>query len=142
MPFRRPQWAGVVGVICEVHHTFSRNKPPNQLFVAPGWHTRCGGALAMKIVASIEDIRAEFQRRINISTWGRGYCVGCPAPFPYRIVHDGVANWTAPVVTTKPGCEGFILEIIAATVRQGYDLPGQPLRGAIRDLLTSRKAPF
>jgi hypothetical protein len=46
----------------------------------------------MKTVASIEEIRAEIELRIDTSTWGRGYCVGCPAPLPYRIVHEGIAK--------------------------------------------------
>ena len=96
----------------------------------------------MKAVASIEDIRAEIQRRINTSTWGKGYCADCSAPIPYRILDDGIANWAANVAATpKPGCEGFLLEIIAS-VRRDYDLPAQPLKEAIADLLSSRKSPF
>jgi hypothetical protein len=43
--------------------------------------------------------------------------------------------------TERPGCEGFILEVIAA-VRQDYDLPAQPLNVAIARLLSSRKSSF
>ena len=96
----------------------------------------------MKTVASIEQLQTEIQRRINRSTWADGYCAGCSAPTPWRIAHDGVANWMAhPGSTERPGCEGFILEVIAA-VRQEYDLPPQPLNVAIARLLARRKAPF
>jgi hypothetical protein len=96
----------------------------------------------MKTVASVEDIRAEMQRRIDISTWVSGYCAGCPAPLPYRILDDGIANWTANVgATAKLGCEGLILEIIAE-VRRDYDLPPQPLGDAIAHLLSGPKSPF
>ena len=61
--------------------------------------------------------------------------------FPYRIPHDGIANWTAPVATAKPGCEGFILEVVAS-VRKEYDVPAQPFSEAIRDLFSGRKPPF
>ena len=94
----------------------------------------------MKTVAAIEDIRAEMQRRINVSTWGRGYCAECAAPPPYRIPHDGVANWTANVAaTTKRGCEGFLLEIIAS-MRHDYDLPPQMLRDVISHLIGGSKS--
>jgi hypothetical protein len=92
----------------------------------------------MKIIASIEDIRTELQRRIYVSTWGNGYCTDCTAPFPYRILHDGIANWTANVAATGSGCEGCLLEIIE-TMRREYDLPPQPLSGAIARLLSWRK---
>ena len=95
----------------------------------------------MKIVASMENIRAEIQRRIDDSTRGKAWCSGCSAPFPYRIVHDGIANWAAHVATAKPGCEGFILEVVAS-VRKEYDLPAQPFGEAIRDLFSGRKPPF
>jgi hypothetical protein len=89
----------------------------------------------MKIVASVEGIRAEMQRRINTSTWGKGYCADCSAPFPYRIPHDGIANWAANVAAmAKPGCEGFLLDVIAS-VREEYDLPSQSLGAVITDLL-------
>jgi hypothetical protein len=96
---------------------------------------------AMKILASIREIQAEVQRRIDVSTWANGYCVGCSAPTPWRIPHDGTANWMAhPGSTERHGCEGFILEVIAAVrkvleviaaVRKDYDLPPQPLSAAI-----------
>lgn len=96
----------------------------------------------MKVVASIEDIRAEMQGRIETSTWGRGYCADCSAPFPYRILYDGIANWTANVAATaKPGCESLLLEI-TASVRRDYDLPPQPLSDAIVQLLSGWKSPF
>jgi hypothetical protein len=96
----------------------------------------------MKTIASIEDIHAEMQRRIDASTWGRGYCSGCPAPLPYRIFDDGVANWSTNVAAAaRPGCEGFLLEIIAG-VRVDYDLPPQALEDTVADLLSGRKSPF
>lgn len=93
----------------------------------------------MKTIASIEDIRAEMQRRINTSTWGKGYCADCSAPFPYRIPYDGIANWAANVATTaKPGCEGFLLDVIAS-VRDEHDLPSQSLGAVITDLFAGRR---
>jgi len=95
----------------------------------------------MKILASIRVIQAEVQRRIDVSTWANGYCVGCSAPTPWRIPHDGTANWMAhPGSTERHGCEGFILEVIAA-VRKDYDLPPQPLSVAIAQL-GGRMAPL
>jgi hypothetical protein len=80
----------------------------------------------MKTVASIEEIQAEIQRRIACSDWASGYCAECEAPFPLRISHDGIANWTAQVApSAKRGCEGFLLGIVAS-VRRDYDLPPQP----------------
>jgi hypothetical protein len=95
----------------------------------------------MKTVASIEDIRAEMQRRIDTSSWGGGWCSECPAPLPYRILPDGIANWTANVASTKTGCESFILDVIAS-VRKDYDLPAQSLTESVRDFLSSRKPTF
>jgi len=93
----------------------------------------------MNVVASIDDIRAEMQRRIDASTWGSGFCRLCPAPSPYRILNDGIANWTAHVAATaKPGCEGYLLEIVAL-VRRDYDLPPQSLSEAITEALHGRK---
>ena len=67
----------------------------------------------MKTIGSVEDIRAEIQRRIDTSNWARGYCADCEAPFPYRVPDDGIANWMANVApTAKPGCEGFLLNIL------------------------------
>ena len=97
---------------------------------------------AMKTLATIEEIRTEIQRRINRSAWANGYCAGCTAPVPWRIPYDGIANWMAHAgAAERPGCEGFILEVIAA-VRQDYDLPPQPLNVAIARLLSSRKSSF
>lgn len=95
----------------------------------------------MKTIASIDEIRIEIQRRIRASQRANGYCAGCEAPLPSRIVHDGVAKWIAPVATAKRGCEGFLLEIVAA-VRQDYDLPVQSLSETIRDLMSTRKPLF
>lgn len=96
----------------------------------------------MKVIASIEEIRAEMQRRIDAAKWAGGYCAGCQAPVPWRIPHDGFANWTADVAPTeKRGCEGFVLGVVAA-VRRDYDLPAQPLMEAISPLLIGREGPF
>jgi hypothetical protein len=93
----------------------------------------------MKIVTSIEGIRAELQRRMDLSTWVPGYHSGCLAPSPYRIADDGVANWIANVSSiSKPGCEGFILHILSS-VRRDYDLPTQSLEQAVTELLYNRK---
>jgi len=98
--------------------------------------------VAMKTLAPIEEIQAEIQHRIDVSTWADGYCAGCSAPIPWRIPHDGIANWMAHIGSTAlPGCEGFVLEVIAS-VRQEYDLPPQPLSVTISRLLSSRKSPF
>lgn len=96
----------------------------------------------MKTIASIEEIRAEIQRRITCSEWAGGYGADCEAPTPRRIARDGIANWTAHVApTAKRGCEGFLLDIVAS-VRRDYDLSPQPLTEAIADLLSGRKSPF
>jgi hypothetical protein len=97
---------------------------------------------AMKVIASIEEIRIEMQRRIDASRWADGYCAGCQAPVPWRIPHDGIANWTADVAPTeRRGCEGFVLSIVAA-VRRDYDLPAQPLMETVARLLVGREGPF
>ena len=96
----------------------------------------------MKLTTSIEEIRIEMQRRIDASKWADGYCAGCQAPIPWRIPHDGVANWTADVAPTeRRGCEGFVLSIVAA-VRRDYDLPEQPLMEATAWLLAGREGAF
>ena len=85
----------------------------------------------MKRRWSLEQICVEMQRRIDTSSWGNGYCSGCPAPTPYRIPHDGIANWTANIASTpKPGCESLILQVVADMRRQ-YDLPPESLKDAI-----------
>jgi hypothetical protein len=77
----------------------------------------------MKLLASIDDIQAELQRRIDGSTWENSYCAICLAPRPFRTEDDGVANWMAlPASTARRGCEGFILDIVMS-VRRKYDLP-------------------
>jgi hypothetical protein len=97
---------------------------------------------AMKVIASIEEIRTEMQRRIDASKWADGYCAGCQAPIPWRIPHDGIANWTADVAPTeKRGCEGFVLGVVAA-VRRDYDLPARPLMEAIVRPHIDREGPF
>jgi hypothetical protein len=96
----------------------------------------------MKTIASIEEIRAEIQRRISASEWASGYGADCEAPIPWRTSHDGVANWTAQTApTAKRGCEGFLLDIVAS-VRQDYDLPPQSLSDAVASLLGGRNSPF
>jgi hypothetical protein len=84
----------------------------------------------MKIFALIVEIQAELQRRIDESTWVDSYCAIFLAPMPIRIEDDGVANWTAHAASTaRPGCEGFVLDIVSS-VRLDYDLPAQsPLEG-------------
>ena len=95
----------------------------------------------MKTIASIEEIHADIQRRISSSVWASGYCADCEAPVPWRIPHDGVANWMAHVApTAKRGCEGFLLDIVAS-VRQDYHLPPQPLTDAIAYLLRGGTSP-
>jgi hypothetical protein len=95
----------------------------------------------MKKVASIEEIRAEIQRRINEKTWADSYCADCIAPTPYRTPHDGIANWTAQAgAAAKPGCESLPLEIIAS-VRAECDLPPESLSEAVRRLLSWRDPP-
>jgi hypothetical protein len=89
----------------------------------------------MKKLASVEVIQTEIQRRIRESTWARGYCADCAAPIPYRIPHDGTANWSANVgATAKRGCEGFLLEMVAS-VRGEYDLEPESLARLIERLL-------
>src|ERR1041384_1045767 len=93
-----------------------------------------------KKVASVEEIRAEMQWRISQSRWANGYCAGCTAPTPYRIPHDGVANWTAQVgAAAKPGCESLLLEVIAS-LREEYDLSPESLSEAVRRLLSWRNS--
>jgi hypothetical protein len=81
----------------------------------------------MKRKCLLEEIRAEMQRRIDVSDWGNGYCSGCPAPTPYRIPYDGIANWTANIAATpRPGCQSLILRVVA-DVRSEYDLPPEDI---------------
>jgi hypothetical protein len=80
----------------------------------------------MKIIASEEQIAAEIQHRIAVSTFANGYCAKCTAPKPYRIKHDGCANWSVDIPPAElRGCEGFVLSIVAS-VRRDYDL--RPIR--------------
>jgi hypothetical protein len=93
--------------------------------------TFAGGQTRMKRRCSLAEIRAEMQRRIDSSEWGGGYCLGCPAPTPYRIPHDGIANWTANIAATpKPGCESPILKVVD-DVRRDYDLPPESVSEVI-----------
>lgn len=92
----------------------------------------------MKKQCTLEEIRAELQRRIAASGWANGYCRDCAAPTPYRIPHDGIADWTATVASTaKPGCEGFLLSIVAA-VRAECDLKPESLAESVDRLLNWR----
>ena len=85
----------------------------------------------MKRRCSLAEIRAEMQRRIDSSDWADGYCSGCPAPTPYRIPHDGIANWTASFAATPiPGCESLILRVVA-DVRRECDLAPESLKDTI-----------
>ena len=96
----------------------------------------------MKKIASIDEIRAEIGRRIATSKWANGYCGDCDAPLPLRILHDGVANWIAPVPAGAiRGCEGFLLDVVSS-VRHEYDLPAQSLTDTVRELLSARQSPF
>jgi hypothetical protein len=90
----------------------------------------------MKTQWTLEEIRAEMQRRIAASNWADGFCRDCTAPEPYRIPHDGTSNWTA-AVAAKPGCEGFMLDIIAA-LRKECELKPESLSEAIDRLLVWR----
>lgn len=85
----------------------------------------------MKRHSSLTEIRAEMQRRIDSSEWAAGHCSGCPAPAPYRIPNDGLANWTANIAATPtPGGESLILRVVAET-RSEFDLPAESLKDAI-----------
>jgi hypothetical protein len=96
----------------------------------------------MKTIASLDEIHAEIRRRIAASEWADGYCRDCEAPLPMRILHDGVANWIAPVPAGAiRGCEGFLLDVVAS-VRHDYDLPAQSMTDTVRELLSARKSPF
>ena len=87
----------------------------------------------MKRQWTLEEIRAEIQRRIEASDWAHGHCRDCTAPEPYRIPHDGIANWTV-ALAAKPGCEGFLLDIVAA-VRRECDLKPETLSEVVDRLL-------
>jgi hypothetical protein len=92
----------------------------------------------MKRHCTLEEIRAEMQRRIETSKWANGFCCDCTAPTPYRIPFDGIANWTATVASTaKPGCEGFILDIVAA-LRSECELRAETLSESLGRLLVWR----
>ena len=94
----------------------------------------------MKKQCSLEEIRAEMQRRIESSNWADGYCADCPAPIPYRVPHDGFANWMANVAsTTKPECESLMLQVVAA-VRQDFDARPETLGEAVQLLLSWRQS--
>ena len=92
----------------------------------------------MKRQCTLEEIRAEMQRRIEASDWAGGYCRDCAAPTPYRIPFDGVSNWTATVASAaKPGCEGCLLDIVAV-LRKECDLKPEPLTENIERVLPWR----
>ena len=93
----------------------------------------------MKIFALIVEIQAELQRRIDESTWVDSYCAIFLAPMPIRIEDHGVANWTAHAASTaRPGCEGFVLDIVSS-VRLDYDLPAQSPLESMRCLARVRQ---
>jgi hypothetical protein len=92
----------------------------------------------MKRQCTLEEIHAEMQRQIDASSWAHGYCRDCTAPTPYRIPFDGVANWTATVASTaKPGCEGFLLDIVAA-LRTECELEPETVSQSVERLLPWR----
>ena len=94
----------------------------------------------MKRQCTLEEIHAELQRRIDTSTWGNGYCAGWPAPTPYRIPNDGIANWTANIAATpKPGCESLILAVVA-DVRRECDLPPESVSSMVERLFFRPRA--
>jgi hypothetical protein len=94
----------------------------------------------MKRRCSLAEIRTEMQRRIDSSDWSDGYCSGCPAPTPYRIPHDGIANWTANIAATpKPGCESLILRVVDE-VRRDCDLHSESVGEVIGRLFFRRQA--
>lgn len=97
---------------------------------------------AMKAIASEQQIAAEIQRRITVSTFANGYCAKCTAPKPYRIKNDGCANWSADIPATElRGCEGFVLSIVAS-VRHDHDPAAQSTPEVVRHLYRSRNQPF
>lgn len=52
------------------------------------------------------------------------------------------SNWIAYAASTaRPGCEGFVLDIVAL-VRQDYDLPAQQLLEAVTRLVSGRNLPL
>jgi hypothetical protein len=92
----------------------------------------------MKRQCTLEEIHAEMQRRIDASSWAHGYCRDCIAPTPYRIPFDGVSNWTATVASTaKPGCESFLLEIVAV-LRTECELEPETVSQSVERLLPWR----
>jgi hypothetical protein len=95
-----------------------------------GEHELCEHA--MKGHCALDEIRTEIQRRIA-RNWANGFCRDCTAPEPYRIPHDGISNWTV-ALAAKPGCEGFMLDIIAA-VRDKCELKPETLSEAVERLL-------
>ena len=92
----------------------------------------------MKRQCTLEEIHREMQRRIEESDWANGYCCDCSAPTPYRIPYDGISNWTATVASAaKPGCEGFLFDIVAA-LRKECELKPESLTESIDRLLPWR----
>ena len=92
----------------------------------------------MKRQCTLEEIHTELQRRIETSDWASGYCCDCTAPTPYRIPFDSVSNWTAAVASAaKPGCEGFLLDIVAA-LRSEFELKPETFSESVGRLLVWR----
>jgi hypothetical protein len=55
-----------------------------------------------------------------------------------RIPYDGISNWTATVASAaRPGCEGFLFDIVAA-LRKECELKPESLRESIDRLLPWR----
>jgi len=94
-------------------------------------------SVAMKRRCTLDEIHAELRRRIKEKEWASGYCRDCEAPTPYRIPHDGYSNWTVSFASAKPGCEGFLLDLVAA-LREECELKPEHLGDAIQRLLTWR----
>ena len=81
----------------------------------------------MKKRCTIEELRQEIATSVRTSAWADGYCCDCAIPQPYRIPHDGIANWTVNISSVnKPGCESLMLEIVDR-LRHERDLPRESL---------------
>jgi hypothetical protein len=95
-------------------------------------------AEAMKKQCTIAQLQDKLQERIRSSDWARGYCRDCVAPRPYRIPHDGIANWTAHISATNvPGCESLLLDVVDR-LRRECDLVPESLSDTVRRLLAWR----
>ena len=91
----------------------------------------------MKKHCTLKEIHIELKRRVEASEWANGHCRDCEAPTPYRIPHDGISTWTASFAGAKPGCEGFLLDLVAA-LRDECELKAESLRDSVERLLAWR----